>query len=216
MTQQVGDDSNATAVALPFAYQSGVMRMVLSPFDNALYVGGLKGWGGGRTDGCVNRLRYDPAAVSDQDSMPIACRYYDNGIEIDWSGPAPAMRSVTCTLWNYQWSDKYGSAKYHPQTNATNGSLKLKGGTIIHDSERTSTIFIPVEGLIPVDQISIDLRLAKEQGKNKNKKKNKNKNERESAKRNEKRQQEKEKPSRSTAPYAHLAVELIVNRRPCW
>jgi hypothetical protein len=114
-------------VALPFQFDAGIQRAAVNPIDNNLYVTGLTGWDDGvaQTYGTLSRIRYtggEGHLVKDVDVIPSGIRVAFN-FSLDPS--ALDTSDVEVSMWNYQWTSKYGSAHYSVLNPGTEGEDRL-------------------------------------------------------------------------------------------
>jgi hypothetical protein len=117
----------ASMVALPFQFDAGIQRAAVNPIDNNLYVTGLTGWDDGvaQTYGTLSRIRYtggEGHLVKDVDVIPSGIRVAFN-FSLDPS--ALDTSDVEVSMWNYQWTSKYGSAHYSVLNPGTEGEDRL-------------------------------------------------------------------------------------------
>jgi hypothetical protein len=114
MVDRQGDRAQGTAVPLPLAFPTGIMRGRFHPGDGQLYVCGLYGWSSDRTaPGGFFRVRSTGKPLR----LPLACRAVRDGLEISFSDPldraaAEDPESYSVRRWNYRWTERYGSDPY--------------------------------------------------------------------------------------------------------
>jgi type 1 glutamine amidotransferase len=158
------------------AWQGGAMRLPIPPFlsgvcrgrfrtsgegaDGHLYVCGLDGWQTNATrDGCLQRVRY----VGGKLLLPTELHAYANGVELAFAEPLdPELASnparYAIDMWNYRWSQDYGSKDYSAADPTKEGrdSVPVKSATLSADGKR---VFLGVEGLKPVMQLRVQAGL---------------------------------------------------------
>ncbi|TWU19758.1 DUF6797 domain-containing protein [Allorhodopirellula heiligendammensis] len=173
MIQDVGEDSQAAIVKLPFDFSTGIMRGSVNPADGQVYVAGLQGWnGGGRAglaDGGVQRLRYTgipPHMITD-------ARVVSGGLQLDVNfdvdpDSANEVSSFVTEQWNYHWSRNYGSDQYVPST-GEQGTESLEVTNVRleprkQDSGQGTRIHLSVPAIGPVDQLRMVVQLRSENG----------------------------------------------------
>lgn len=113
--QEMEDTMQGAMVALPHQWDAGVMRLRVNPADGQLYGTGLSGWQGPADgkDGCLQRLRYTGESIKMIDDLQVV----PQGIELSFNfdlDPKTAgdPRSWRCQIWDYLWSEQYGSDDY--------------------------------------------------------------------------------------------------------
>jgi hypothetical protein len=112
MTEEVGGRMQGGAVKLDLpAPPTGIMRGRFNPADGQLYVCGLFGWAGDRTQpGGLYRVRYTGQPLR----MPIGLHATKTGVRITFTDPLHAETaadpgSYGVTRWNYRRTADYGS-----------------------------------------------------------------------------------------------------------
>ncbi|MBL9093149.1 MAG: c-type cytochrome, partial [Planctomycetaceae bacterium] len=163
--QDVGEKTQASIVALPHQWEAGVMRLRANPADGQLYGTGLSGWQGPRDgkDGCLQRLRYggDEAKIIDH------VRVTSTGLELRFNfavdpGSAGDPQSWRGEMWNYLWSQQYGSDQYSVTRSGVKGRDTLAIREIHLLDERTLRLIIP--NLRVCDQLSLTMEFKDAQG----------------------------------------------------
>ncbi|HYG73921.1 MAG TPA: DUF6797 domain-containing protein [Planctomycetota bacterium] len=160
LTQEVNGTMQAGTVKFPLTFASGVMRARFSPKDGQLYACGLKGWqtSGGK-DGNLQRVRYTGKPIN----MPVGLAVKKNGIEIAFSNELDAAsagddQNYGVEQWNYKSSLDYGSADYSVAEPDKKGhdTVPVKSVKLGADKK---TVFLEIDGLKPVQQMSIKCKL---------------------------------------------------------
>ncbi len=142
----------------PLDFQTGVMRGRFHPVDGQLYLCGLFGWAGNKTQpGGFYRVRYTGGSVH----MPTELRVARDGVVIRFVAPLDPVAATEpgnyhVQAWNYHWSENYGSADY--KLSGEEGRDQLPVESVTLSSDRRS-VFLRLSGLTPVDQMQIDFNL---------------------------------------------------------
>lgn len=167
MTQEIDGQSQAALVRFPHAFGTGIMRGRTNPVDGQLYVTGLNGWNdNGRAnlaDGGIYRVRYTGKPVR----MVTDCKVHPGELQIKFNFPLDTealkeLDSYAATQWNYQWTDKYGSDHFHPETGEVGSqSLSIESATISDDGK---TLSLKTPNLRPVDQLHLQLKVVDASG----------------------------------------------------
>jgi len=167
MQQDVGAASQAAIIKLPFNFSSGIMRAAVNLADGQVYATGLDGWNGGGRPGLrdhgIQRLRY----TGDFHPLVSDCQVEPDGLRLRFNFPLDA--SVAGSLdayqvhhWNYKWQASYGSEMYSPTTGKV--AVEPMNVTAAEVSEDRHSVLLRVDGLNPVDQVHIVLKVASESG----------------------------------------------------
>ena len=162
-------------------WQGGAVKMPLPPFlsgicrghfrtegkgaDGHLYVCGLDGWSSAAVrDGCLQRVRYLDRPLGIMTDVHV----YENGLELVFSEPVDAELATRAdryavSMWNYRWTEEYGSEDYSVADPAKVGrdTLKVTDATVSSDGRR---VYITVEGLQPVMQLRVQAGLRRADG----------------------------------------------------
>lgn len=165
LKEQVDGVWQGGAVRLPTArFLSGVCRGRFRTTgvgaDGHLYVCGLDGWSTlAAKEGCLQRVRY----VGGPPLLPTGVHAYADGLELTFAEPLdrelasnPARYAVD--VWNYRWSQEYGSKDYSAADPASEGRDKLpvKAVSVSDDAKR---LFLSLERLVPVMQLRVQAGL---------------------------------------------------------
>jgi hypothetical protein len=165
LKEQVDGVWQGGAVRLPVPqFLSGVcrgrFRTTGDGADGHLYVCGLDGWQTLATrDGCFQRVRY----VGGPLLLPTEVHAYADGVELTFAEPLdrelasnPARYAVD--VWNYRWSQDYGSKDYSAADSSKEGrdNLPVKSVVVSDDARR---VFVKVDRLEPVMQLRVQAGL---------------------------------------------------------
>jgi hypothetical protein len=169
----------------PLKFQSGIMRARVHPLDGQVYVGGLRGWQtSALRNGCIQRVRYTGAPMV----MPVAVEAFEEGIQlrfdVDLETKAAAdAESYQVEVWNYVWSQAYGSPEVStlapaeaPSDKGKTGEaqftkaqmaktehdpLEVKSATVSTDER---SVFLKIPGMRPAMQMCIKYDLKSAEG----------------------------------------------------
>ena len=154
--QDVGDVMQGAIITLPHQWDAGVMRLRINPADGQLYGTGLSGWQGpaGGHDGCLQRLRYAGSEVQMIDTVNVV----RDGIELTFTfrldpNTACDPASYKAEMWNYLWSERYGSDEFSVRNPGERGRDPLTIKRIRKLSDRSIELDIP--DLAVCDQLSL-------------------------------------------------------------
>jgi glucose/arabinose dehydrogenase/mono/diheme cytochrome c family protein len=153
----VDDDAKQTQAAVqvfPFQFESGIMRPRVNPKDGQVYVTGTRGWGvHAPKDGCLQRVRYtgkpEPVLTDVKARSGVIELTFNQAVEIN-------ATNCRVEMWNYQWTQAYGSRKYsvrNPETTKPD-DVEVTGVEI-----NGNTIRIGVPDLLPAHQVKLTYRL---------------------------------------------------------
>ncbi len=158
--EKVGDTVQGGAWKFPLKFDSGIMRPRFNPADGQLYVVGLKGWQtSGAKDGAFHRVRYTGKAATVPNKLNVTAK----GIRIGFTGKldtatASDAQNYAIEQWNYQWTGAYGS----PEFKVSDPKLKGHDPVAIKSVKiepSQSEVFIEIDGLQPVMQMSIKMNV---------------------------------------------------------
>jgi putative heme-binding domain-containing protein len=117
--QEIGDVMQGAIIPLPHQWAAGVMRLRTNPADGQVYGVGLSGWQGPRDglDGCLQRLRF----TGDDVQMVESIQVVPGGLELSFSfdvdpRSATAPDAFAAEMWDYLWSQRYGSDQFSVRT----------------------------------------------------------------------------------------------------
>jgi hypothetical protein len=158
--EKTGDLVQGGVVRMPLAFASGVMRGRFNPKDGQLYVVGLRGWQtAGARDGCLQRVRYTGKPAN----LLLDLRVKKGALELTFTDPvdpetAGDAGNYGAQMWNYLWSDKYGSDDYWVSNPKKKGREPVEIATAkLSEDRKTVTLEIP--DLKPVMQMLVKVRL---------------------------------------------------------
>lgn len=144
--QEVGSVMQGSIIPLPHQWDAGVMRMRFNPTDGQLYGAGLSGWQGplGGRDGCLQRLRWTGDDVQIIDRVTIV----PDGIELSLtfavdSTSACDPSSYSAEMWDYHWSERYGSDQFSVKNPGSKGHDRLTIQEVQKIDHRTVRLIIP-------------------------------------------------------------------------
>jgi hypothetical protein len=154
--ERAGDVVQGGVARFPLAFASGVMRGRFHPKDGQLYLAGLRGWQTtGLRDGCLQRVRYTGQPVH----MVTGLKVTRDGLELTFPHPldpetAASADSWAAQMWNYRWSEKYGSPEFSVSDPARQGRdpVEIRAARLSSDG-RTVSLAIP--GIRPVMQMLV-------------------------------------------------------------
>jgi hypothetical protein len=160
----------------PLKFQSGIMRARFHPRDGQLYVAGLRGWQTtGIKNGCFQRVRYTGKPVR----MPVGLEVKKDGVLLTFTcsldtKTASDPENWNVEVWNYIWSNAYGSPEVSTQGDAElpgeqgrdgapqfgaaqlakkhRDALEVKSATVGTDDR---SVYLEIPGIKPVMQMSI-------------------------------------------------------------
>lgn len=165
LKEQIDGVWQGGAVRLPTPrFLSGVcrgrFRTAGQGADNHLYVCGLDGWSSAaEREGCFQRVRY----VGGPLLLPTAVHIFEDGIQLAFAEPVDAdiandSARYAVDIWNYRWSQDYGSSDYSVADPTQEGrdALKITSATTSADGRQ---VFLKVAGLQPVMQLRVQAGL---------------------------------------------------------
>jgi hypothetical protein len=167
LKEEVNGQVQGGVVRFPLRLSSSAMRARFNTMDGQLYLSGLRGWqSNAAREGGLDRVRYTGAPVL----MPTALNASTREMKITFTGPldretATNVESYLVEVWNYKWTGAYGSPEFSTLPELPGPDKRKKG----HDplvvraarlSEDGRTVHLEIEGLKPVMQMHIGLRIA--------------------------------------------------------
>ena len=161
MMDTVGDLIQGAVFSLPLKMESGTMRVAKNPVDGQLYYSGLTGWQAGATrEGSIQRMRY----TGEKGIYVIEAKARPGRLEIDFNRSLdPALlediSGWQATMWNYQWSNVYGSPHYKVTEPGTEGVDTLTLGRRLMDRDGTRLI-LEIPDLLPCHTLKLDFSVA--------------------------------------------------------
>ena len=160
MRQEIGAQSHAGTVKLPYLFKSGVMRGRFNPRDGQLYLTGLKGWQTlAADDGCLQRVRYTGKPVN----LPKDLKVTSTGLAITFTDPldketASDPDNYAVDWWNYRYSKEYGSKEYRVSNPRMPGreEVFVETAELLPDGR---TVVLELEEIQPVMQMQISFSI---------------------------------------------------------
>lgn len=165
MMEEVGGVLQGGVTKVPLKFATGLMRGRFSPVDGELYVAGQRGWQtSGVDDGAIHRVRY----TGKPDPAPKGLRVTDKGIHLQFHQPLdPATAgdpdNYGIEQYNYRWTSNYGSKEYRVSNPSELGRDAVDILGVALSADRKS-VFLRVDGLVPVMQSEISMRVKTETG----------------------------------------------------
>ncbi len=142
----------------PLDFETGVMRGRFRPADGQLYLAGLYGWAGNKTrPGGFYRVRYTGKPVH----MPTGLQVASDGVVITFTGPLQREAALDTgnyhvQVWNYQWSERYGSPDFGLTGREGRDQLRVESVALSADARR---VFLKLPDITPVMQMHVDINL---------------------------------------------------------
>jgi hypothetical protein len=160
LSETVDGITQGGVVQIPGKFDSGVMRGRLNPLDGQVWLCGLNGWqSSANKDGCLQRVRY----TGKSSYQPTDLHMTTAGVRVTFPcelDPETANDAggYTFEAWGYQPTEKYGSDEYKISDPNVKGhdSFEVQKAVLLADKR---TILLTVEGLKPVTQYVINMRL---------------------------------------------------------
>jgi hypothetical protein len=160
LTQEHDGKTQGAVVRLPMSFESSQMRGRFSRGD--LYTVGFQGW---QTNAAKETAFHRVRRTDKPLRMPLQCRFVNEGVELEFSDAldrevATDPSSWEVEIWNYLWSENYGSPEYAPSA----PDRKVKEGEKNRDrlavravelSEDGKRVFLAVDGMQTVMQIRV-------------------------------------------------------------
>lgn len=160
LTEEVNGQRQAGVIDLPgVKFLSGVMRGRFNPEDGQLYACGMSAWGTSQTirGGEFYRLRYTGNPLS----LPIKLGAEQDGIKLTFADELDGdyvqeIANFEVQTWEILRSRKYGSKRYNIQT------LPISK---VQLSNEGKTVKLFLEGIKPVDIMTIDYKVRDAKGR---------------------------------------------------
>lgn len=133
--------------------------------DGHLYVCGLDGWStAAAKDGSLERVRYLDRPLG----MLTGLHVYENGVELVFPEPIDAELAgqadrYSVEVWNYRWTENYGSENYSVADPSKKGRdfLDVTAAQVSSDGRR---VFLTVSNVQPVMQLRVQAGLRRADG----------------------------------------------------
>ncbi|MFP6583897.1 MAG: DUF6797 domain-containing protein, partial [Candidatus Hydrogenedentota bacterium] len=150
-------------VQFPLEFDTGVTRAAFRRSDGQLYLAGLFGWAGNKTQpGGFYRVRYTGKSLNMPEELHIA----SDGVVITFTD---ALDPKTATdpgnygieYWNYVWTKAYGSPDL--KMDGSRGRDHLQASQVSLSADRR-TVYIQIPGIRKVMQMEIKVNLLSAEG----------------------------------------------------
>jgi hypothetical protein len=161
MLQEVDGRVQAACVTLPHQWDAGVQRLRTNPADGQLYGAGLSGWQGprGGKDGCLQRLRHTGGECRMIDEVKATAEGLELRFNFELDPEAAAdPGNYELSMWNYQWTQRYGSKFYSVREPGKPGTDKLEV-TKARVSADKRKVTLLIDDFVPCQQLLAKLRL---------------------------------------------------------
>jgi putative heme-binding domain-containing protein len=162
LVDPIETDVQGAIVPLPGEFASGAHRGKFSPHDGQLYVCGMQGWGSYTPQtGSFERVRY----TGDPVQLPIDFKVHSNGVLVRFSNPvdlevAQETSNHFAQVWNYRYSQAYGSPEYSTKHQGMLGHDTLTISKVaVTDNGRS--VFLEIPDIQPVNQLHLRIAVAK-------------------------------------------------------
>jgi hypothetical protein len=162
--EDVGGLKQGGVAPLPVKmFPTGICRGRFRPTDGQLYLCGLFGWAGNRTQaGGLYRVRYTGKAVH----VPVGIRATRSGVLLTFSAPLDPSSAregrFNVERWNYKWQERYGSDDFRLSDGKVGRDrVPLEGVRLSADGR---SIFLAIEDMKPCMQMRIRYRLTGRNG----------------------------------------------------
>ena len=165
LLDEVADQTQAAIVALPHQWEAGVMRLRVNPADGQVYGVGLSGWQGpaGGKDGCFQRLRWTGKSCRSIERVNLS----PSGLRLRFSFPlhpasATNLDSWRAEMWDYLWSEKYGSDQFSVLQPGKKGRdrLVISKATLVDPQ----TVLLTIPDLRACDQLLLKIAVKDSDG----------------------------------------------------
>jgi glucose/arabinose dehydrogenase len=167
MTEQIDGVMQGGVVLIPGKFDSGVMRGRVSPADGQVWLCGMSGWQtSANKAGCFQRLRYTgkPSYLPTETHMTTQGVRVTFPIDLD-PETANDEGGYSFEVWGYHVSDKYGSDEFKVSDPNVKGHDMMEVKKAILQPDKRS-VLIEVDGLKPVTQYILKMRLKAADGTN--------------------------------------------------
>ncbi len=164
LMEQVDNVPQGGIVFFPLNFASGIMRARFNPHDGQLYVSGMRGWQtNAAQEGAFQRVRYTGKPVYMPNSLHIHPGAVEIGFDQELDGTATDPRNYSIDQWNYRWTGDYGSDDYSVANPSKKGHDPVEIAGITMGKNRKS-VFIKINGLAPVMQMRIQIKISAAEG----------------------------------------------------
>ncbi len=158
MHEEVEGVTQGGITPLPVEFDTGIMRARFGPDDGQLYVCGLYGWAGNKTEpGGFFRVRYTGQPLR----LPASLHVATNGVVVGFSVPLDPISATdpgnySVEVWNYRWTANYGSPDFKRNGEPGRDRLTVTAAQLGRDGR---SVFLEMPGLTPVMQMNIQMNL---------------------------------------------------------
>jgi len=160
LKEEVNGQMQGGVVRFPVKFTSSAMRARFNTKDGQLYVAGLRGWqSNAAREGGLDRVRYTGAPVC----MPTGLHATPKGMKITFTAPldpesAGNAENYAVEVWNYKWTQNYGSAEYSTVDPSKKGHDPLTVTAVTLGKDGKSVV-LEIAGMKPVMQMKISMRI---------------------------------------------------------
>jgi mono/diheme cytochrome c family protein len=158
LNEEIDGVRQGGVVRFPLEFDTGVTRAKFRKRDGQLYLAGLFGWAGNKTQpGGFYRVRYTGQNVY----MPEALHIASDGVTLTFTDPLDAESATDpgnygVSHWNYKWQQQYGSEDY--KMDGTQGRDDLQVASVALSTDKR-TVYLEIPGIRPVMQMQILVNL---------------------------------------------------------
>lgn len=166
LAQHAGDRTQGGVAKFPLSFDSSLMRGRFHEVDGQLYVVGFKGWQTRAVrETAFHRVRYTGKALSIPTGLSVGQRTIDLRFDVELDAElATDPESFVIEIWDYRWTDEYGSAEVKPSEpekkvkygEKNRDSLAVESAELLPDGK---TVRLTVDGLKRVMQMRINYDL---------------------------------------------------------
>ena len=163
LTEEIEGVHQGGVVRFPLEFKTGVTRANFRPTDGQLYVAGLFGWAGNKTQpGGFYRVRYTGKPLYMPESLNIAA----DGIMLRFTEPldiesATDPGNYDIEQWNYDWTEEYGSPDLKLDGSPGRDKVHISQITLSSDQQ---TVYLSIPAIQRVMQMNIELNLKAQDG----------------------------------------------------
>ena len=158
MQETVNGIRQGGIVPLPVEFETGIIRGRFHPGDGQLYVCGLFGWAGNKTQpGGFFRVRNTGKPLY----SPSGLHALTNGIVLTFTQPLDRASATDAgnygvEVWNYRWTQEYGSPDYKLNGARGRDHLLVEFAQLSRDGR---SVFLRLPGITPVMQMNVQMNL---------------------------------------------------------
>ena len=157
-TQWVDGVLQGGITPLPLEFDTGLMRARFSPHDGQLYVCGLYGWAGNKTQpGGFFRVRRTDAPLQLVDNLRVAA----DGLVLEFLQPldlssAADPGNYSVQSWGYRWTENYGSPDFKRNGDKGRDRLTVTSVRVARDGR---AVFLEIPSIAPSMQMHVQLNV---------------------------------------------------------